>query len=62
MKIKIEAVIDVSDFVNGLSDDEEWEWFFDILNDKRNIRLILHSNDIGDSIAETNEFKYKIIK
>jgi hypothetical protein len=30
--------------------------------DERNIRLILHSNDIGDSIAETNEFKYKIIK
>jgi len=61
MKIKVSCTFDIRDVIDS-SDKEEFNWLLDILNDKRNIRLILHSNDIGDSIAETNEFKYKIIK
>jgi hypothetical protein len=63
MKIKVSCTFDIRDnSIIDSSDEEEFNWLLDILNDKRNIRLILHSNDIGDSIAETNEFKYKIIK
>jgi hypothetical protein len=32
------------------------------MNDKENIMLVLHSNDIGDSIGQTSNFKWKIIK
>ncbi len=63
MKIKISCTFDIVDnLIIDSSDEEQFNWFLDILNDKQNIRLILHSNDIGDSIAETDEFKYKIIK
>jgi hypothetical protein len=58
MKIKIEAVIDVSDFVNGLSDDEEWEWFFDEVVGKS--MVILHDNDT-DTLGETKEFTWSVV-
>ena len=63
MKIKISCTFDILDnLIIDSSDEEQFNWFLNILNDKQNIRLILHSNDIGDSIVETDEFKYKIIK
>ena len=61
MKIKIEAVIDVNKFYN-FSDQEEKEWFKSVLDDKKNTRLILRSNDIGDEIGHTYNFKYEILK
>lgn len=61
MKLKIEATIDVNSSFNTL-DKEELEWFTDcILNNKKDTMLILHSNDIGDEIGSTTEFKYEII-
>lgn len=60
MKIKIEAVIDVADGYN-FSDQEEKDWFKSVLDDKKNTRLILRSNDIGDEIGHTHNFKYEIL-
>ena len=60
MKIKIEAVIDVNEFYN-FSDQEEKEWFNSVLDDKKHTHLILWSNDIGDEIGHTYNFKYEIL-
>jgi hypothetical protein len=58
MKIKIEAEIDVSDFVKGLSDDEEWEWFFkEVLG---NSMVILHDNET-DTLGQTKKFSWKVV-
>ena len=60
MKIKIEAVIDVDDSYN-FSDQDEIDWFNSVLDDKKHTHLILWSNDIGDDIGHTFNFKYEII-
>ena len=61
MKIKIEAVINVDDDLFFFSDQDEIDWFNSVLNDKKHTRLILHSNDIGDEIGQTYNFKYEIL-
>ena len=62
MKIKMEAVIDVDDGLFFFSDQDEIDWFNSVLNDKKHTRLILWSNDIGDEIGTTYNFKYEILK
>ena len=62
-KIKIEAEIEFNEdtwYSNG--DNEELEWFTSLMNDKENIMLVLHSNDVGHTIGQTSNFKWKIIK
>jgi len=61
MKIKIEAIIEVHESFNDF-DEEEMEWFVSMLDDKKYTFLILHSNDFGDEIGHTHDFKYEIIK
>jgi hypothetical protein len=61
MKIKIEATIEVEDDLwYSHADEEELEWFKSLLNDKENILVVLHSNDVGDTIGQTNDFKWEI--
>ena len=61
MKIKIEATIEVNSTWNTL-DKEELDWFTEcILNNKKDTMLILHSNDVGDEIGSTVDFKYEIL-
>ena len=62
MKIKIEPIIDVVDDWCDLNDQEELEWFLSVLNDKKDTFLYLHSNDVGDTIGQTSEFKFELIK
>ena len=63
MKIKIEAIIEVEDDLwYSHADEEELEWFKSLLNDKENTMVTLFSNDVGDSIGETFDFKWEIIK
>jgi hypothetical protein len=62
MKIKIEAVIDVVDNWCDLNDQEELEWFLSVMNDKKDTFVYLHSNDVGDTIGQTSEFKFELIK
>jgi hypothetical protein len=62
MKIKIEAEIEINENAWGNPNDvEEFEWFKSVLDDKENTMLILWSNDIGDEIGQTFNFKYKIL-
>ena len=62
-KIKIEAEIEFDeDTWYSHSDEEELEWFTSLLNDKENTMIILHSNDVGDTIGETYNFKWEIIR
>jgi len=63
MQIKIEAVIEVeNDVWYSHADEEELEWFKSLLNDKENTMVVLHNNDVGDTIGQTYDFKWKIIK
>ena len=59
MKIKIEAIIEIDENI-WFTDQEEFEWFKSVLEDKESTMLILWSNDIGDKIGQTSEFKYEI--
>jgi predicted NUDIX family phosphoesterase len=61
-KIKIECEIEFDeDTWYSHADNEELEWFISLLNDKENTVVVLHSNDVGDTIGVTNDFKWKII-
>jgi hypothetical protein len=62
MKIKIEAVIEVEDdYWYSHVDEEELEWFKSLLNDKEQTMVVLHSNEVGDTIGQTFDFKYEIL-
>ena len=62
MKIKIEAVIEVEDdYWYSHVDEEELEWFKSLLNDKEQTMVVLHSNEVGDTMGETFDFKWEIL-
>jgi hypothetical protein len=62
MKIKIEAVIEVEDDVwYSHADNDGFEWFESLLNDKEQTMVVLHSNDVGDTIGQTFDFKWEIL-
>ena len=43
-------------------DKEEFEWFKSLLDDKSNEPMvILWSNEVGDEIGQTSNFKYEIL-
>ena len=58
MKIKIECEIEVNDNA-WCNNDEELEWFKLIL--KEDAMVILWSNEVGDEIGQTSNFKYEIL-
>lgn len=60
-QIKIEAIIEIDENVFELDDREEKEWFIDMMNDKEHTNLLLWSNDIGDEIGSTFQFKWELI-
>ena len=63
MTLKIEFEIQIEDgFWFDSNCQDETKWFIDMLNDKENTFAILHSNDVGDSLGQSNNFKYEIIK
>lgn len=62
-KIKIECEIEFNeDTWYSHAAEEELECFISLLNDKENTMVVLHSNNVGDTIGQTNDFKWKIIK
>jgi hypothetical protein len=63
MKIKIECEIEVDENVwCSHLDKEEMEWFKSLLDDKSNDPMvILWSNEVGDEIGKTSNFKYEIL-
>ncbi len=62
-KIKIECEIDFDEEIwYSHNDTEALEWFTSVLNDKKDTMVVLHSNDVGDTIGQTNNFKWEIIQ
>ena len=62
MKLKIECEMEIEDDLwYSHADQEEFEWFKSLLDDKEHTMLILWSNDVGDEIGQTSNFKYEII-
>jgi len=60
MKIEIKAIIEVDDSI-WCSDTKELEWFKIVLSDKENTFVQLWSNDIGDELGASFDFKYNIL-
>jgi hypothetical protein len=61
MKIKIECVIELDESY-WFDNEEDFKWFKSVLEDRKNTLVILHSNDVGDEIGSTSDFKYEILK
>ncbi len=62
-KIKIECEIDFDEELwYSHNDTEALEWFKSVLNDKKDTMVLLWSNDVGDEIGQTNNFKWEIIQ
>ena len=59
--IKVEAIIPLDENVFPLVDKDEINWFNDIMNDKENISIQIWSNDIGDEICNSKNFRWKFI-
>ena len=61
MLIKIVAEIKVDEAFYDFKDKNELDWFKEMMEDRANTMLILHSNDVGDTIGYTTDFKWKIV-
>jgi hypothetical protein len=61
MLIKIVAEIEVDKAFCDFKDKSELDWFKEMMEDKTNTMLVLHSNDVGDTIGYTTDFKWKIV-
>lgn len=61
MRIKIECEIEVDDSY-WFNDEEELLWFKDILDNEEGMTNVrLWSNEVGDEIGMTSNFKYEIL-
>jgi hypothetical protein len=62
MKIKIECVIEVDDIWYNVDDQEEMDWFKELLDNEEGMTDVrLWSNEVGDEIGMTSDFKYEIL-
>jgi hypothetical protein len=61
MKIKIECEIEVDEMWTG-TENEDLVWFISLLDNEEGMTNVrLWSNEIGDEIGVTSNFKYKIL-
>ena len=62
MKIKIECEIEVDDNFWWSDDKEEQDWFIELLDNEEGMTNVgLWSNEVGDEIGMTSNFKYEIL-
>jgi len=62
MKIKIECEIEVDDNFWWSEDKEEQDWFIELLDNEEGMTNVrLWSNEVGDEIGMTSNFKYEIL-
>lgn len=61
MLIKIVAEIKLNESFCDFKDKSELDWFKEMMEDRANTMLVLHSNDVGDTIGYTTDFKWKIV-
>ena len=60
MKVKVELIIDLEDYINQ-NDPEELDWLFNNIL-YHPLDLSLHSNEIGDIIGEIVQVKAEQLK
>jgi hypothetical protein len=58
--LKVEALIEIDESLYPLNDKDDIKWFLDLFYDKENTSLQVWSNDIGDEVCSTNDFKWSI--
>lgn len=62
MRIRIECEIEFDeDLWYSHADNEEHQWFKSLLDDGESTSVILFSNEVGDEIGSTTNFKYEIL-
>jgi hypothetical protein len=59
--LKVEAVIKIDEDLFSLNDKDEIKWFTDIMKDKENTFLQIWSNEFGDEICSTYDFKWNLL-
>ena len=59
--LKVEAIIEIDESLYPLNDKDDLKWFLDIMKDKENTNLQIWSNDIGDEVCSTFDFKWNIL-
>jgi hypothetical protein len=59
--LKVEAIIKIDANLFTLKDKDDIKWFLEMMNDTENTILQVWSNDIGDEICSTKDFKWNIL-
>jgi hypothetical protein len=59
--LKVEAIIEIDESLYPLNDKDDLKWFLYIMKDKENTSLQVWSNDIGDKVCSTFDFKWNIL-
>lgn len=59
--LKVKAIIPIDENMFPLVDKDDINWFNDLMNDKENTSIQIWSNDIGDEVCSSNEFKWTIL-
>ena len=62
MKIKIECEIEVDDVWFDSTEQDEIDWFMELLDNEEGMTLVkLWSCEVGDEIGYASKFKYEIL-
>jgi len=59
--LKVEAIIKIDANLFTLKDKDDIKWFLEMMNDTENTILQVWSNDIGDEVCSTKDFKWNIL-
>lgn len=58
--LKVEAIIEIDESLYPLDHKDELKWFVELMNNKEDTSLQVWSNDIGDEVCSTSDFKWSI--
>jgi len=59
--LKVEAIIEIDENMFPFKDKDDIKWFLEMMNDTENTLLQVWSNDIGDEVCSTKDFKWNIL-
>ena len=59
--LKVEAIIEIDKSMFPIKDKDDLKWFLELMDDKENTSLQIWSNDIGDEVCSTYDFKWSIL-
>jgi len=59
--LKVEAIIKIDANLFTLKAKDDIKWLLEMMNDTENTILQVWSNDIGDEVCSTKDFKWNIL-